>query len=86
MHPIDFNDDDDSPLLWIRLAIAALVLAIGGVGFWKRNWILSETPKGRFLVAAIGTAQARMLVAGFFLILVGVGVLLAGGWLAPIRW
>ena len=58
----------------------------GGAGLWQRNWLLTETPKGRFLVEAVGPGPARWVIVGFFLVVVGLGVLLAGGWLAPIRW
>lgn len=61
-------------------------LVIGGAGFWLRSWIIAETPKGRLLVETVGIAKARVIVGGFFLLLVGVGILLAGGWLVPLRW
>ena len=59
---------------------------IGGAMFWNRDWLLVETPKGRTLVEAVGLAKARTILVGFCLLLVGFGVLLAGGWLAPLRW
>lgn len=59
---------------------------IGGAMFWHRNWLLIESPKGRTLVEAFGVAKARVILAAFGLVLVGFGVLLAGGWLAPLRW
>ena len=59
---------------------------IGAALFWNRDWLLGETPKGRTLVEAFGVAQARVILAAFGLVLVGFGVLLAGGWLAPLRW
>ena len=59
---------------------------IGGAGLWNREWLLAETPKGRTLVEALGLAKARVILAGFCLVLIGFGVLLAGGWLAPLRW
>ncbi len=59
---------------------------IGGALFWQRNWLLVETPKGRTLVEACGIAKARVILAACGLILVGFGVLLATGWLAPLRW
>ena len=55
-------------------------------GLWHRNWLLTETPKGRFLVEAVGPGRARWGIVGFFLVVGGLGVLLAGGWIAPIRW
>ena len=59
---------------------------IGVAGLWNRGWLLAETPKGRFLVEAVGPGRARVLITAFFTILVGMGVLLASGWLKPIRW
>lgn len=59
---------------------------IGGALFWNRDWLLGETPKGRTLVEACGVAKARVILATFGLLLVGFGALLAGGWLAPLRW
>ncbi len=59
---------------------------IGGAGLWNRNWLLTETPKGRFLVEAVGAGWARGLITVFFVIVMGAGILLAGGWLQPIRW
>ena len=59
---------------------------IGAALFWNRDWLLGETPKGRTLVEAFGVAKARVILAVFCLVVVGFGVLLAGGWLAPLRW
>jgi hypothetical protein len=59
---------------------------IGGAGLWNREWVLAETPKGRTLVEAVGLAKARLILSGVCLVLIGFGVLLAGGWLAPRRW
>ncbi len=59
---------------------------IGGAGLWNRDWWLAETSKGRTLVEAAGLAKARVVVAGFSLVLIGFGVLLASGWLVPLRW
>ncbi len=59
---------------------------IGVAGLWNRDWLLAETPKGRFLVEAVGAGRARGLMSLFFLLLMGVGILLAGGWLKPVRW
>lgn len=59
---------------------------IGGAGMWNRAWLLAETPKGRFLVEAVGASRARGLMTTFFVLLVGVGLLLAAGWIQPIRW
>ena len=59
---------------------------IGGAGLWNREWLLAETPKGRLLVEAVGLAKARVMLAGFCLVLIGFGGLLASGWLAPLRW
>ncbi len=59
---------------------------IGGAGLWNREWILAQTPKGRFLAEMAGASRARALISLFFLFLIGAGILLAGGWLQPIRW
>jgi hypothetical protein len=59
---------------------------IGAAALWNRNWLLAETPKGRTLVEAFGVAKARTILAAVGLVLIGFGVLLAGGWLAPLRW
>ena len=58
----------------------------GAIGLWHRNWLLTETPKGRFLVEAVGPRTARWIIAAFFVIVFGVGVSLAQGWLTPLRW
>lgn len=70
----------DSLLIGIGCAL------IGVAGLWNRNWLLAETPKGRFLVEMAGATRARAMISLFFLFLVGAGILLAGGWLQPIRW
>ncbi len=59
---------------------------IGGTLLWNRDWLLVETPKGRTLVDAFGVAKSRVILAAFGLVLIGLGVLLAGGWLVPLRW
>ena len=30
---------------------------IGVAGLWNRDWLLAETPKGRFLVEAVGPVE-----------------------------
>lgn len=59
---------------------------IGGAGLWNRDWLLAETPKGRFMVETLGAGRARGVMSLFFAALIGAGILLAGGWLQPIRW
>lgn len=59
---------------------------IGGAGLWNRDWLLAETPKGRFLVEAVGAGRARTIISLFFLFVLGAGIMLAVGWLKPIRW
>lgn len=58
----------------------------GAVGLWHRDWLMVETPKGRMLVEAVGPSTARWIITGFFVIVIGCGVSLAGGWIAPLRW
>jgi|JI7StandDraft_1071085.scaffolds.fasta_scaffold1048898_2 hypothetical protein len=70
----------DSLLIGIGSAL------IGAAGLWNRDWLLTETPKGRFVVEMAGAGRARFIISLFFLFLMGAGILLAGGWLQPIRW
>ena len=73
-------------MAWESLVLGIGTALIGAVGLWHRDWFLTETPKGRFLVESIGVDRARWWSAGFFLILLGAGVSLALGWIQPIRW
>lgn len=68
------------------LLLGVGTMLIGVIGLWRREWILTETPKGRFLMESIGADRARWWIVGFFLILLGMGVSLASGWLRPLRW
>lgn len=59
---------------------------IGATGLVRREWWLTETPKGRFLVESMGPMKARLLHAGICLVFLVFGVLLASGVLTPLRW
>lgn len=59
---------------------------VGLAGIVRREWLLSETPKGRLLVESLGIVRARVFLVGVCLVILIFGALLAGSWLKPWRW
>jgi hypothetical protein len=70
----------DSLILGIGTAL------VGLAGIVRREWLLSETPKGRLLVESLGIVRARVFLVGVCLVILIFGALLAGSWLKPWRW
>ncbi len=64
------------------VAVAALCC----LGFWRGQWCLTETKKGRRLVDAFGAARALFLWRMILLLGVGFGVALAMGVINPVSW
>jgi hypothetical protein len=69
-----------------QILIGCITAGMCGLGLWKRNWLLRETPKGQRLVARCGEKKAVRIVT----VLLGIGflcgVLLACNILKPLRW
>ncbi|MEZ6068065.1 MAG: hypothetical protein R3B90_20660 [Planctomycetaceae bacterium] len=69
-----------------QLLIGGTTAAICAVGYWRERWLLSQTPKGRWLVRRLGGSKATWLLRVLLAAGLGFGVLLATGVINPIRW
>jgi hypothetical protein len=70
------------PQVFLGCSIAGLsVLAVA-----SENWLLTQTPKGRRLVAWCGNHRAQWSIRLFFSICILFGGALACGIINPIRW
>lgn len=76
-----------TPLMPRESLVIGIGTALVGVfGLLRREWLLAETPKGRFLVTSMGLQKARSVVMFLCGVLLIFGSLLATGVLQPLRW
>lgn len=69
-----------------QIFIGLTTSALCGAGLYRDVWFLSETRKGRKLVAACGEEKALWILRGLLTAGLGFGLLLAVGVVNPIRW
>jgi protein-S-isoprenylcysteine O-methyltransferase Ste14 len=55
-------------------------------GLWRESWLLGETPKGRKLVAFLGSQRAQWALRCVLAVGLLFGLLLALGVVNPLRW
>jgi len=69
-----------------RILIGTVSAALCLVGLWHHRWLLSETAKGRRLMAWFGEGRALWVLRVLLALGMVFGVLLALGVIRPVEW
>lgn len=69
-----------------QIIIGMITAGTCGIGLLRRDWLLTQTLKGRHLVERCGQAKATRIVTVVLAVGVLAGVLLACNILRPMRW
>jgi hypothetical protein len=69
-----------------QVLVGGLTAALCVTGLWHDDWLLTNTRKGRKLIAWFGDDRAPWVLRTLLALGLGFGLLLATGILNPIRW
>ncbi|MGD9854702.1 MAG: hypothetical protein AB7U20_07095 [Planctomycetaceae bacterium] len=69
-----------------QIFIGLTTSALCGAGLYWETWFLTETRKGRKLVAVCGAETANWVLRGFLTLGVVFGLSLAVGVVNPVQW